>query len=416
MLTKRSTCRLCLSRDVVLVYAMPACPPVDNYRFENEPGINLPAFPMDLYMCQSCGHAQLLDVVDPDILFGQYIYNSASSPDLERHFESYAEHIIEYAKLDSNSLVVDVGSNDGLLLAKFKKRGIQVQGIDPAKNVAQYAIDNGIPTIISFFNSSTVTLIKSTIGPADIVCANNVFSHSDDLRDFAKCARNLLKPSGFFVFEVSYLRDLVENKVIDYVYHEHLAHHSIRSLKTFFNSIDMRLFDVKRVATKGGSIRCFAAAKHSSWRETPVVEKLIFEENQMGLYSPEVYKNLKNEIDRLGVMTRSILNETIENGGTVASYGASATATVLTSLFDISESLAFIVDDNPERHGRLSPGHRVPVKSRVEFLELRPAVTFIAAWRFADMIIERNREYLNAGGKFIVPLPIFKVVTKSDYE
>jgi SAM-dependent methyltransferase len=416
MLTKRSNCRLCLSHDVSMIYPMPACPPVDNYRFENEPEINLPAFPMDLYLCSACGHAQLLDVVDPNILFGHYIYTSSSSPDLDAHFTSYADTIVKYAALGADSLVVDIGSNDGLLLSKFKAHGVRVQGIDPAASVAQQAIAKGIPTVISFINPEAVKSVLDGAGAADVVCANNVFSHSDDLRGFAECARSLLKSDGFFVFEVSYLRDLVENKVIDYVYHEHLAHHSIQPLKMFFESLGMRLFDVERIVTKGGSIRCFAALKGSKWHEKPVIAQMIAEERAIGLYDRKVYDDLKKEMDLIGEKTRSILGAEVAKKVAVASYGASATTTVLNAMFDIDKYISFIVDDNPVRQGRLSPGAKIPVKSKADFLAANPPVTFIAAWRFADMIISRNKEYLDGGGRFIVPLPVFKVVSRNGVE
>lgn len=413
MLTKRSTCRLCLSPNVTKIYSMPACPPVDNYRFANEQEINLPAFPMDLYMCGECGHAQLLDIVDPEILFGHYIYTSSSSPDLDAHFSAYADKIVKYAKLGQESLVVDIGSNDGLLLSKFRTHGVRVQGIDPAESVAKQAIAKGIPTVISFITPGAVKQVRESVGLADVVCANNVFSHSDDLRGFAECARSLLKPQGFFVFEVSYLRDLVVNKVIDYVYHEHLAHHSIQPLKMFFDSLDMRLFDVEHVATKGGSIRCYAALKSSDWKAQPIVEQMITEEKAMGLYTPKVYEDLKKEMDSVGEKTRAILQAEIAKGGKAASYGASATTTVLNAMFDIDQYFSMIVDDNPARQGRLSPGHKIPVVSKADFMAAQPAVTFIAAWRFADMIISRNQPYLQAGGKFVVPLPAFRVVSLS---
>lgn len=414
MLTKRKTCRLCDSPDLGIVYGMPACPPVDNYRFADEPEIDLPAFPMDLYMCSACGHAQLLDVVDPNILFGNYIYTSSSSPDLDAHFAAYADRLVKYAHLDSKSLVVDVGSNDGLLLSKFRAHGVGVQGIDASEAVGRQAIARGIPTVISFLTPAVVVHVQERAGLADVVCANNVFSHADDLRGFAECARNLLKPQGFFVFEVSYLKDLVENKVIDYVYHEHLAHHSIKPLKSFFESLGMRLFDVERVPTKGGSIRCYAASANSGWSARPVVDQMIADEVAAGLYTKHVYDELKREMDGIGDKTRAILQAEIAKGGKVASYGASATTTVLNAMLDIDRFIKMIVDDNPARQGRLSPGSRIPVISKADLMAEMPAVTFVAAWRFADLIISRNQPYLDAGGKFVVPLPAFRIVTARD--
>lgn len=413
MLKKRSTCRLCLSTKVPRIYSMPACPPVDNYRFAHEPEIDLPPFPMDLHMCSACGHAQLLDVVDPKILFGSYIYTSGSSPDLDVHFTDYAKTVAGYASLDSASFVVDLGSNDGLLLSKFSSYGVRVYGVDASENVANQAMERGIPTKNSFVNRAVVNELISQEGLADVVCANNVFSHSDDLRGFAECARDLLKPNGIFVFEVSYLKDLVHNKVIDYIYHEHLAHHSVYPLKFFFESLGMRIFDVQRVATKGGSIRCYAALSKSGWATQAIVDEMIAEEKAMGLYTPEIYERLKSEMDLVGENSRAVLELEFAKGNTLACYGASATTTVIRAMFDIDKYFALIVDDNPSRNGRLSPGSRIPVRSKAEFLEAMPSITFIGAWRFAELIISRNRAYLEAGGKFLVPLPDFRIVTNS---
>ena len=410
MLTKRSTCRLCLSPDVAMIYAMPECPPVDNYRLEHEKDINLPAFPMDLYMCKTCGHAQLLDIVDPNILFGNYIYTSSSSPDLDKHFSAYADKIAAYAQLSSSSLVIDIGSNDGLLLSKFAQKGIKVLGIDPASTPAQQAIAKGIPTIIDFIGAAACEKARQTAGLADVVCANNVFSHSDDLIGFAKHIKSLLKPDGIFVFEVSYLKDLVDHKVIDYVYHEHLAHHSIRPFKLFFESIGMKIFDVEHVPVKGGSIRGYATHQSARWEIRPIIAQMIESEIKAGLYAPETYQRLKAEMDAIGAKSRQILEKTIASGNKAASYGASATATVLNHMFDINSFFSFIVDDNPTRQGRLSPGFKIPVKAKTELLSSMPAVTFISSWRFADMIVERNKAYLEAGGQFIIPLPEFRIV------
>jgi len=391
---------------------MPHCAPVDNYRFAHEPEINLPAFPMDLYMCSACGHAQLLDVVSPEVLYGNYIYNSSSSPDLNAHFSSYASLIIERYKIVAGSFIIDIGSNDGLLLSKFRDYGVRVQGVDASASVVSRAVSAGIPTIISFLNSAVVDQILQSSGPADIVCANNVFSHADDLRGFAICVRRLLKTTGVFVFEVSYLRDLVENKVIDYVYHEHLAHHSVKPIKIFLDSIGLRLVDVERIAVKGGSIRCHAVLRDASFIESASVEKMIAEEESIGLYKPELYLELKRYIDGVGQKVRDALRAVVDRGGLVAAYGASATATVLSEIFGINKEISMIIDDNPLRQGRFSPGARIPVKSRHDFLKAHPELTVVTAWRFADMIIAKNRDYLDSGGVFVVPLPTYRVVSK----
>lgn len=412
MLTKRTCCRLCNSENLDIVYEMPKCPPVDNYRFSTEPDASLPAFPMDLYMCASCGHVQLLDVVDPNILFGNYIYTSSSSPDLDRHFSGYAEKVIDFAQLSRESLVIDIGSNDGLLLSKFQKHGIRVYGVDPASMAVSSAAEKGIPTILSFLNRDVVSQLKSHCGLADVVCANNVFSHADNLQFFAECALALLKPNGIFIFEVSYLRDLVERRIVDYIYHEHLAHHSVRPLREFFERFQMKILNVERIQTKGGSIRCYVASQASHWAESDTVRSLIEDEIATGLYLKKTYVNLKEQINILGEKVRLTLEEEISKGRVVASYGASATTTVLNAILGIDEYISFIIDDNPSRQGRVSPGYKRPVVSREVLAARNFPVVFISAWRFADLIIMRNQDFLEAGGVFIVPLPVFKIISK----
>jgi len=411
---RRETCRLCDSEKLKKILSFPSCPPVDNYRYANEPEIFLPDLPMDLYMCSECGHAQLLDVVKPEILFGNYIYTSTSSPDLQEHFEGYVEALRSKVNLKSDDFVVDIGSNDGLLLKILQANGCRVQGVDPAESVAKGAIENGIPTIVSFLNEAVVKKVLAGSGPADFVTANNVFSHSDDLRSFARMIRCLLKPEGVFVFEVSYLKDLVNNKVLDYVYHEHLAHHSVAPLKRFFESIGMRLFDVEHVDIKGGSIRGFASLVDSTWEDSGSVELFIKNEMEMGLYGDDVYVGVTNYFSQLKSQINAHFRREMEMGHIIASYGASATTTVLLKLLGIEKYVSFIIDDNIERQGRLSPGDLIPVYPRSFLLDKKPSVTFIAAWRFADLIIPRNTEYLESGGKFIVPLPNVRIVSAYD--
>jgi len=416
MLRTRTDCRLCYSPDVNLIYKMPACPPVDNFRSVGEPEISLPNFPMDLYMCQACGHAQLLDVVDPQILYGNYIYTSSSSTDLDRHFTAYADTVSSYLQLKPQAKVLDVGANDGLLLTKFMKLGYQVFGIDPSSYVCNIAEQKGIQTINAFFNETSKPIVIEKFGKFDLVTANNVFSHADDLGEFARCAHDVLEEEGTFVFEVSYLKDLVDNIVIDYVYHEHLCHHSIKPLKQFLAKHGLKLVHVQHMQTKGGSIRCFAVKDTHPRSADPIVEKMIQDELQSGLYEKATYEKLKRKMDQTAEAVRALLLDAIQKGERVASYGASATATVLNAMFDINPFISFIIDDNPLRQQRLSPGFLAPILSSAELVNHQPKYVFIASWRFANEIIKRNLAYLQSGGQFIVPLPALRIVNNQNIE
>jgi SAM-dependent methyltransferase len=408
----RDTCRLCDSREVDLIYKMPACPPVDNFRLVGDLEISLPKFPMDLYMCRTCGHAQLLDVVDPEILYGNYIYTSSSSTDLDRHFTAYAKQVTDFFNLQPKAKVLDVGSNDGLLLTKFKNFGFAVHGIDPSAYVASRAAENGIDTLVAFLDKKSVKKLIADFQSFDLVTANNVFSHADNLREFSECVFDLLSDKGAFVFEVSYLKDLVDNLVIDYVYHEHLCHHSIKPLKQFLASCGMKLINVERINTKGGSIRCYAVKSTNPMPPLPIVEQMIADEMTSELYKLSTYQSLQKKINSISDQLLVLLNETVNKGGKIATYGASATSTVLNALLRIDHLVSFIVDDNTLRQNRLSPAYMVPVLSSKELEKYHPAIVVISAWRFADEIVKHNQKYLSAGGRFIVPLPEMREISK----
>ena len=259
---RRTTCRLCGSNRLELAFHMKPSALAELYLKPEVSDSAKNVFPLDLYICNECGHAQLLNVIDANALFPNYIYESHTSPGLSDHFLKYSKDVASKLNLEYGCRVVDVGSNDGTLLKHFKKLGFNVLGVDPAKSIAARARKAGIPTIDGFMNTETARLVLQTMGaPADLVTANNVFAHSDDLGEMAKAISSVLSNTGTFVFEVSYLLDTVKGLVFDYIYHEHLSYHSLRPLIRFLEMHGLVLFDVDRVHVKGGSIRCFAQKK-----------------------------------------------------------------------------------------------------------------------------------------------------------
>ena len=412
---KRATCRLCDSKDLNLLIEMPEMPPVDNYRRMGESEIAIPNLPMDLYMCKACGHAQLLDVVDPNVLFGNYIYTSSSSPDLDDHFSGFVKRMTEYLDLSGNERILDIGCNDGLLLEKFKDLGYEVVGMDPSKYVADIAIKRGIDTYVSYFNNESTKMLQDKHGKFDLITACNVFSHADDLTEFAQCVENLLSDNGVFVYEVSYLLDLVQKRVLDYVYHEHLCHHSVSPLRIFMEKCNLKLINVDRLEVKGGSIRCYAVKATNAKKPEKIIDQMIDSEIQEGLYKPKTYQVLSQEFQNLKLKVKSEIHRELMSGNKIAAYGASATSTVLNYLLDINPHLSYIVDDNKLRQGRLSPGYMIPVKSSSSLLIDKPSIVVISAWRFADIIIDVNQSYLDAGGSFLIPLPNFEIISQDSH-
>lgn len=407
---RRKECRLCDHSDLDLVLQLTPTPPVDSFVPKERIDEHQESYPLDLFVCKECGHAQLLDVVDPKILFGNYIYETSSSPGLVEHFRHYADEVLEFVSPQQLGLVIDIGSNDGTLLNFFKQRGFNILGIDPAKEVAAIATAKGIRSLPEFFTLSVAKEVRKAEGPALLISANNVFAHSDQLADMAEGVRELLDKEGVFVFEVSYMLDMIENMVFDFIYHEHLCHHAVLPLQRFLAKHQMELIHVERVTTKGGSIRVFAQLQGGKRKVEESVSKFIKYENEYGLYDLECYKSYAKKVSAIKQKNMDLIDELHKQGKTIAAYGASATTTVLTYYFDLGDKIKFIVDDNENRQGLFSPGYHIPVVSSKAMYETKPDYVLLLAWRFKDMIVKKHRQYLEEGGHFIIPLPELMVI------
>jgi SAM-dependent methyltransferase len=371
-------------------------------------------YPLDCYLCLDCGHLQNLDVVDPDILFRDYTYRTSVSLGLVEHFKRYAQSVVSLLEIPKGSLVVEMGSNDGSLLKAFKNEGMRVQGVDPARDIAAAATADGVPTTPDFFTSALAGRIRSEQGEAKLFCANNVFAHIDNMSDVVKGIRTLLADDGAFVFEVSYIVDMIDNMVFDTIYHEHVSHHALIPLEAFLNKHDMTLFQVARTGTKGGSIRAFAQPKSTGKRPRAAeLSQLIAEEERRGITKPQIYRDWFEAIENRKRKVLAVLDKAIAEGKTVAAYGASTTTTTLLYHFELESRVKFIVDDNTLKHGRFSPGAHIPVLPSSELATSKPDIVVILAWIYAEPILKRNQAYIDAGGQFLVPLPEPQIVDKA---
>jgi hypothetical protein len=371
-------------------------------------------YPLDCYLCLDCGHLQNLDVVDPDILFRDYTYRTSVSLGLVEHFKRYAQSVVSLLEIPKGSLVVEMGSNDGSLLKAVKNEGMRVQGVDPARDIAAAATADGVPTTPDFFTSALAGRIRSEQGEAKLFCANNVFAHIDNMSDVVKGIRTLLADDGAFVFEVSYIVDMIDNMVFDTIYHEHVSHHALIPLETFLNKHDMTLFQVARTGTKGGSIRAFAQPKSTGKRPRAAeLSQLIAEEERRGITKPQIYRDWFEAIENRKRKVLAVLDKAIAEGKTVAAYGASTTTTTLLYHFELESRVKFIVDDNTLKHGRFSPGAHIPVLPSSELATGKPDIVVILAWIYAEPILKRNQAYIDAGGQFLVPLPEPQIVDKA---
>lgn len=407
---RRTACRLCGGKKLALVLSLEPTPPANAFVAANILDRPQERFPLDVFFCEACAHVQLLDVVDPRLLFENYVYVSGTSPVFVKHFEDYAGAVVNRFGLAGGDLVVDIGSNDGTLLTVFKRLGMTVLGIDPARDIARAATERGIETIADFFTPALARDIQSRHGSAAVVTANNVFAHADDLSGIIGGVRALLRPNGVFVFEVSYLVDVFESTLFDTIYHEHVAYHSVKPLKRFFADNGMELIAAQRVDSHGGSLRGMAQLKGGPHRPDSSVEQLVALEEKLGLDRVETLQNFGRKINAVKEELRGILKRIKSEGKSVAGFGAPAKATTLMYHFGIGpETIDFIVDDSPLKQGLYSPGYHIPIVSSKTIYERKPDYLVVLAWNFARSIMEKHSAFREAGGHFIVPLPKIEV-------
>ncbi len=407
---QRSDCRACGSTDLEMVFALKPTPVGDDYVTADRLAEVQPSYPIDTYLCRQCGLAQIIDVIDPDVLYGNYIYVTQSSPGLNTHFQGYAERVVQRCAVAPGSLVIDLGSNDGTLLRSFKSLGMKVLGVEFAAHIAEQATANGIETIGKFFERGLAKELVASHGHARVVTANNVFANIDDLRSWVDGVNELLAADGVFVFESYYLSDVIDNMVFDFIYHEHLSSFSVKPMQMLFQSVGLELVAVERVATKGGSLRYFVQRPHGPVQQDGSVAGLLAEEDAKGLYRKETYDAYAARIDGLKQETLTFLRRAKREGKSVAGFGASITCTTLIYHFEIGQYLDYLVDDNAAKQGRFSPGWHLPVLPSVALYERKPDYVIVLAWRFAEQFINKNQAYLDQGGVFMVPVPEFRIV------
>lgn len=403
---QRKTCRLCGGEDLELVFPLAPSPLADSYVEETQLDAPQPCYPLDLHLCHHCGMVQLLTVVQPEGIYRDYLYETSSSLGLVDHFAVYARSILERLSPRAGALVVDLGSNDGSLLRAFKRAGHRVLGVDPAVEIARRASHEGVPTVPEFFTPELASRLRAEEGPAAVITANNLVANVDDLVGLTDSIRHLLDEDGVFVMESFYLVDWMQNMVFDFTYHEHLSYFAVKPLAAFFRARGMELFDVQRVPTKGGSVRYFVQRAGGPRAVTSVVRELLALEERLAMDRAETFAAYGDRIQQL----KAELHELLGTEGNVAGYGASATSTTLIYHHDLGDTLDFLVDENPAKVGLYSPGHHLPVFSPGALLERRPARVLLLAWRYAEPIVKKNREYLEQGGEFILPLPRVEVV------
>ncbi len=368
-------------------------------------------FPLTLTVCRSCSLVQIAETIDPELLFRHYVYLSSNSPAFVAHAADLVRRLIPKRGLDSTSLVIEIASNDGYLLQHYRGAGVGVLGIEPAEEIAEVARRRGINTETEFFSLDLAVRLRARGLLADIVHANNVLAHVADLRGFLAGIATILKPGGLAIVEFPYLLDLIDRLEFDTIYHEHLCYFALTPLKSLIAGAKLQLVDVERLSVHGGSLRLFIAHADAE-APGPAVARMLSDEERWGVRDPATYHRFADNVRALAPRIRGFLAGLRQDGNAIAAYGASAKGATLLNYCGIGADLVdFVVDRSPWKQGLAMPGVRLPILATEELLRRRPAYALLLAWNFATEIAAQQREYLNSGGRLIVPVPEPHILT-----
>jgi SAM-dependent methyltransferase len=372
-----------------------------------------PYYPLEVYVCKKCYLVQLEEFeIAKNIFSSAYAYFSSYSESWLQHCKNYTEMMISRFGFDRGSFVVEIASNDGYLLQYFRQNGIPVLGIEPASNTAEVAIKKGIPTDITFFDTSYAKKMKETSKLADLIIGNNVLAHNPNLNDFVKGLKLALRSDGVITMEFPHLLKLIEGNQFDTIYHEHFSYFSFYTVKKLFASHDLEIFDVEEIPTHGGSLRIYAKHKDDKSKTvTNNVRDLLKKEDAAGMFNLITYTNFNEKVKLTKRKLLQFLIQAKNEGKRVAGYGAPAKGNTLLNYCGIrTDFLDYTVDRSPHKQNKYLPGTHIPIKHPDKIREDKPDYILILPWNIKDEIMEQMSFIREWGGKFIIPIPEVRIV------
>lgn len=412
---KSAKCRYCDGPLEHLMCDLGMSPLANSYPKAEQMSEGQKAYPLKVWVCEKCFLAQLEEFESPDEIFSDYAYFSSISNGWVDHARSYAHMMVDRFGFDQNSLVVEVASNDGYLLQHFSAFGIPVLGIEPAANVAQYAMDKkGIETIVRFFGSQVARMLHAEERCADLLIGNNVLAHVPDIRDFVRGIKIALKPGGIFTFEFPHLMRLIAENQYDTIYHEHFSYLSLLSVERIFSRYGLEIFDVEELSTHGGSLRIFgrhAGNDAEKMRRTGRVDALREREKSFGLTEMGTYQAFADRTREAKRDLLSFLIDVNERGESVVCYGAAAKGVTLMNFCGLgSDMIDYVVDKSPHKQQRFIPGSNLAIHEPSRIFETRPDYVMILPWNIADEVRVEMAGIREWGGRFVVPIPNVRVI------
>ncbi len=397
-------CRLCNSKDISVVSKLEPTPIGDKFLRNKESALSLEMHNNEIVLCKECGQIQLSEIIEPAQVYDEdYLYTTDVSIGLPEHFMKSCEEITRRFELKRDNLVVEFGSNKGIMLKAFQEKGMRVLGIEPATEVAKQAIEIGVETKIEFFTRPLAQSIAKEFGRANIIIANNVIANIPNLEEIALSLVDLLDEKGIFIFETSYAIDVFESHLIDTIYHEHISYLAVKPLVAFFDKFGLKLFDAEQIGTKGGSLRGFVSLKTNDIETSDNVFNLINLENNSGIYDLILYKTFDLNLQdfKTNILNKIKTIKSFEED--IVCYGASVGCTTMLYHFDMVKDVDYLIDDNPVKFGKYLPGSTIEVfDSNIIYEKQKLKTLFVLAWRYIDSICDKHTKFIEQGGKFLV--------------
>ena len=403
------SCRICCSKSIEEVFELKPTPPGDLFLPKEKLYMSSDKYPLTLAICRDCGYLHLPFVLDPEISYGNYVYETKVTVGLSNHYLEYAKDVISFGDIKPASFIVDLGSNDGTMLKAFQECEMKVLGVEPS-DISQFASQNQLETINDYFSNDLAESIIDKYGNASVVTANYMYANIDNVIDFTKSVKKLLDDDGLFVIQTGYHPEQMKINMFDYIYHEHFSYFTVKVLRYLLLLCGLEMIHVTEHAPKGGSIR--AIIQHTGGKRNvhESVQFFIEKEESSGFHDTKTYMSFATNINNYKDKLTSFLKDIYSDGHKVVGYGASHSTTTLLHHFELGDHLEFLVDDNPAKHGLYSPGYYLPVYSSAKLSESKPEYVLILGWQHQESIIKRNSKFLEEGGKFIIPLPELKVI------
>ncbi len=411
MYHRRADCRVCGAGDLEIFLSLGPTPLANACLASTDAFADEPSFPLDVAFCMRCSLVQTPDVINPETLFRHYLYVTGTSDTIAEHNRQYADTVVALLGLSPSDQVIEIASNDGSLLGCFQAHGVKTLGVEPATNIAERARAAGVETLDVFFDDHTAETIRASRGAARAVVANNVFAHVDDTLGFLKGCRKLLSDDGRVIIEVPYLGELLDQLEYDTIYHEHLCYFSVHALRAACDAAGLSMVRVDDVDVHGGSLRLYAGLPdHCGGHAAGVLERIEAEQRE-GLHELGRYQRFGRDVAEHRASLVEMLTGLRRDGKRLAAYGAPAKGNTLLNYCGIgSDLIEFTVDKNPLKVGSFTPGMHIPIENVGRLTETMPDYVLILAWNFADEIMRQQKPYRDRGGRFMIPIPVPKIV------